>query len=257
VRASQACIACALRAAAKLLKDGSASTRGATVILITAGDQTRESEADEVKRVLQEEGLRLVLVLYPLLERPGMPIPPHALVPLARESGGSVFTVMDEGVGTDSKVNMLVSLMEALRSAVRAGGAETPILVHSATYPGGIVPYSTGTFALDSSLATHARFAVYYYDLNHVGNAIHLTAPSGTTFASVNMQEEDGDVNMIFVNLHNAEVSYARPMLFNIIFLRNPTRTYFYLYFCTFLVTSIISIILITDSYFLNISIYL
>ncbi|XP_047737114.1 uncharacterized protein LOC125178112 [Hyalella azteca] len=112
---------------------------------------------------------------------------------------------MDEGVGTDSKVNMLVSLMEALRSAVRAGGAETPILVHSASYPGGVTPHSTGTFSLDTSLAAHARFAVYYYDLNHVGNAIHLTAPSGTTFASVNMQEEDGDVNMIFVNLHNAE----------------------------------------------------
>ena len=206
VRASQACINCAIEAAAKLIREGEASPRGATIILVTAGDQTRASEAGDVKRTVSREGLRLVLVLYPLLERPGLPVPPHALTPIARESGGAVFTVMDEGVGTDSKVNMLVSLMEALRSAVRAGGAETPILVHSATYPGGIVPYSTGTFSLDSSLAAHARFAVYYYDLNHVGNAIHLTAPSGTTFASVNMQEEDGDVNMIFVNLHNAEV---------------------------------------------------
>lgn len=207
VRASQACISCALRAAANLLREGGESSRGATIILLTAGDQSRSAQAEEVRRVASDEGLRIVLVLYPLQERPGLPIPPHSLVPIARESGGSVFTVMDEGVGTDSKVNMLVSLMEALRSAVRAGEAETPILVHSASYPGGVTPHSTGTFSLDSSLAAHARFAVYYYDLNHVGNAIHLTAPSGTTFASVNMQEEDGDVNMIFVNLHNAEVT--------------------------------------------------
>ena len=102
---------------------------------------------------------------------------------------------------------MLVSLMEALTAAVAAGGATTPVLIHSATYQGGIASLSTGTFSLDDSLAANARFAVYYYDLNHVGNTIHLTSPSGATFASVNMQEEDGDVNMIFVNLHNAEVT--------------------------------------------------
>ncbi|XP_042882464.1 uncharacterized protein LOC122259639 [Penaeus japonicus] len=112
---------------------------------------------------------------------------------------------MDEGVGIDSKVSMLISLMDALTAAVAAGGATTPVLVHSATYQGGIASLSKGTFSLDDSLAAHARFAVYYYDLNHVGNTIHLTAPSGATFASVNMQEEDGDVNMISVNLHNAE----------------------------------------------------
>lgn len=103
---------------------------------------------------------------------------------------------------------MLISLMDALTAAVAAGGATTPVLVHSATYQGGIASLSKGTFALDDSLAAHARFAVYYYDLNHVGNTIHLTAPSGATFASVNMQEEDGDVNMISVNLHNAEVCW-------------------------------------------------
>ena len=99
-----------------------------------------------------------------------------------------------------------MSLMEALTAAVAAGGAVTPVLIHSATYQGGIASVSTGTFSLDDSLAASARFAVYYYDLNHVGNTIHLTSPSGATFASVNMQEEDGDVNMIFVTLHNAEV---------------------------------------------------
>ena len=215
VRASQACITCGLKAAAKLLRNGNASPRGATIILLTAGDQTRAAEEKDVRKFASDEGMRIVLVLYPLQERPGFPVPPHALVPFARESGGSVFTVMDEGVGMESKLNMLVSLMEALRSAVRAGGAETPILVHSATYPGGLSDRSSGTFSLDSSLAAHARFAVYYYDLNHVGNSIHLTSPSGRTFASGNMQEEDGDVNMIFVNLHNAEV---RATNFNTIF---------------------------------------
>lgn len=114
--------------------------------------------------------------------------------------------------------------MEALTAAVAAGGAVTPVLIHSATYQGGIASLSTGTFSLDDSLAADARFAVYYYDLNHVGNTIHLTSPSGATFASVNMQEEDGDVNMIFVNLHNAEVAHMPLSIVN--YMLNYRLTY-------------------------------
>nr|XP_053635612.1 uncharacterized protein LOC128690882 [Cherax quadricarinatus] len=205
VRESQACVACGIRRAVRVLEEGGAPPQAANIVLVTSGGDGRESEAEEVQRLVQRYGLRLLLVLYPLAERPGLPAPPHALVPIARESGGSVFTVMDEGVGNDSKVSMLVSLMEALTAAVAAGGATTPVLIHSSTYQGGIASDSTGYFSLDDSLAANARFAVYYYDLNHVGNTIHLTAPSGAIFASVNMQEEDGDVNMIFINLHNAE----------------------------------------------------
>lgn len=74
-------------------------------MLVTSGGDGRENEADEVRSLVQKYGLRLLLVLYPLAERPGLPAPPHALVPIARESGGRVFTVMDEGVGIDSKVS--------------------------------------------------------------------------------------------------------------------------------------------------------
>ncbi|XP_068219573.1 calcium-activated chloride channel regulator 2-like [Palaemon carinicauda] len=205
VRPSQGCIVCGLQKAIEVLEAGGYSAQAANIVLVTSGEHGRETEAEKVRQVIQDYGLRLLLVLYPLTERPGMPAPEHSLVPVARESGGRVFTVMDEGVGIDSKVSMLVSLMEALTAAVAAGGATTPVLLHSATYQGGIASLSTGAFSLDDSVAAHARFAIYYYDLNHVGNTIHLTAPSGATFASVNMQEEDGDVNMISVNLNNAE----------------------------------------------------
>ena len=208
IRASQACIMCALRATLTALKNAQADQRGARVVMITSGGHSRENEASAVAEIVHNAGLQLILLLYPLQENPGLPAPPHALIPIARQSGGTVFTVMDEGVGNDSKVSMLVALMEALTAAVASGGAKTPVLVHSSSYPGGVAPLSTGTFALDDSLSPNARFSVYYYDLNHVGNTIHLTAPSGSTFASVSMQEEDGDVNMIFVNLANAEVSY-------------------------------------------------
>ncbi|XP_068219578.1 calcium-activated chloride channel regulator 1-like isoform X2 [Palaemon carinicauda] len=204
-RSSQACIVCGIRKAINILKEADASTQEANIVLVTSGSHDRQAETEEVREIVLEYGLRLQLVLYPLTEKPGLPAPDHSLVPIAKESGGRVFTVMDEGVGIDSKVSMLVSLMEALTAAVASGGAITPVLVHSSTYKGGIASLSTGAFSLDDSVMAHARFAIYYYDLNHVGNTIQLTSPSGATFASVNMQEEDGDVNMIFVNLHNAE----------------------------------------------------
>ena len=208
LRASQACIVCALKASISALKVEGVDQKGAKIVMVTSGGHSRENEARDVAKIIHEAGLQLILVLYPLQENPGLPAPAHALIPIARQSGGTVFTVMDEGVGNDSKVSMLVALMEALTAAVAAGGAKTPVLVHSSSYPGGVAPLSTGSFALDDSLGANARFSVYYYDLAHVGNTIVLTAPSGSTFASVSMQEEDGDVNMIFVNLANAEVSF-------------------------------------------------
>jgi len=107
---------------------------------------------------------------------------------------------------------MLVALMDALMAAVKLSGppdsAGSPVLVHKSSYPGGIASMSTGSFALDDSLGANTRFSVYYYDLNHVGNTIQLTTPSGETL--VPLQEEDGDVNMIFVNIENAEVRFIK-----------------------------------------------
>ena len=63
---------------------------------------------------------------------------------------------------------------------------------------------SSGSFVVDPSLASDVHFAVYYYDLNHVGNKIELSPPSGDVILP--QQEEDSDVNMIFVKIENAEV---------------------------------------------------
>lgn len=208
---SQKCILCGLQEALKVLGNDGKHGRDTTVILITTGSSpTSEKEVVSMTSLAEQNHLRIEVVLYPLTEHRGAPQTYHGLEALVEATQGSIFTVMDEGVGNDSKVKMMVALMDALLAAVQrsvppsAPGA--PVLVHSADYPGGIASVSAGTFALDDSLGPDARFSVYYYDLNHVGNAIHLTAPSGHKIASVNVQEEDGDVNMIFINLEKAEV---------------------------------------------------
>ncbi|CAL4078066.1 unnamed protein product, partial [Meganyctiphanes norvegica] len=203
--ARDTCVMCGLRQSLDTLREGEAETHGSNIIMITSGSHSRKNEAKEVEQMVKSEGLRLVLLLYPVVDRPGHPTPTHALADIAKKSGGSIITVMDEGVGNDSKVSMLVSLMEALRAAVMVGGAITPALVHSHSYPGGRASLAEGTFVLDDTLGRAVRFAVYYYSLAHVGNTIKLTGPSGSTFASVSLQEEDQDVNMIFVSLREAE----------------------------------------------------
>nr|XP_045589593.1 calcium-activated chloride channel regulator 4-like [Procambarus clarkii] len=207
---SQKCILCGLKEALRVLDDSNKGDDGATLILITTGSgPTPQREVNEMTSLSEQRHLRVELVLYPLTERRGAATASHGLEALIEFTRGSIFTVMDEGVGNDSKVKMMVALMDALLAAVQQGAPAPapgdPVLVHSAAYPGGIASMSAGSFALDDSLGPSARFSVYYYDLNHVGNAIQLAAPSGHMIASVNVQEEDGDVNMIFINLEKAE----------------------------------------------------
>lgn len=215
VQESQKCLLCGLQEAVKVLDTGTRKSEGATVILITTGSsQAPKAEVRDMVRLATQWNLRVEVVLYPLTERRGAPALSHGLGPLLEATGGSLFTVVDEGVGNDSKVKMLVALMDALLAAVQNGAPNTasggPVLIHSAEYPGGIATVSTGIFALDDSLSPNARFSIYYYDLNHVGNAIDLRAPSGHMISAVNVQEEDGDVNMIFINLEMAEVGLGR-----------------------------------------------
>lgn len=215
VQESQKCLLCGLREAVNVLDTGTRKSEGATVILITTGSsQAPKAEVRDMVRLATKWNLRVEVVLYPLTERRGAPALSHGLGPLLEATGGSLFTVVDEGVGNDSKVKMLVALMDALLAAVQNGAPNTasggPVLIHSAEYPGGIATVSTGIFALDDSLSPNARFSIYYYDLNHVGNAIDLRAPSGHMISAVNVQEEDGDVNMIFINLEMAEVRLGR-----------------------------------------------
>ena len=116
---------------------------------------------------------------------------------------------MDEGVGNDSKVGMLVALMDCLLTAVQMSGPRnslnTPLIVKSAAYQGGLASISAGSFTLDDTFGPDMRFSIYYYDLNHVGNVIQLITPSGKVMESINMQEEDYDANIIFVNVAAAE----------------------------------------------------
>lgn len=214
---SQKCILCGLQEALRTIDDASQDAVGANIILVSSGAGVATlNQMDEMLHLIESRRIRVTPVIYPMTERSGSTRSAiaHGLEPLAG-SGGRSFTVMDEGVGNDSKVSMLVALMDALMAAVRLSGQPdspgTPVLVHKSAYPGGIASMSTGSFALDDSLGPNARFSVYYYDLNHVGNSIQLTKPSGQTLVAA--QEEDGDVNMIFVSLENAEV---RPVLLQI-----------------------------------------
>ncbi|MPC92472.1 Calcium-activated chloride channel regulator 4 [Portunus trituberculatus] len=206
---SQKCLLCGLQEAVRVLDEDNKGADGATIILVTTGSgPAPRREVDEMITLSAQRNLRIEVVLYPLTERRGAASASHGLEPLVEATHGTLHTVMDEGVGNDSKVKMMVALMDALLAAVQRNAppsSSSTVLVHSADYPGGIASMSDGSFALDSSLGPDARFSVYYYDLNHVGNIIQLTAPSGHMIASVNVQEEDGDVNMIFVNLEKAE----------------------------------------------------
>ncbi|KAF2352326.1 Calcium-activated chloride channel N-terminal [Trinorchestia longiramus] len=206
---SHKCILCGLQEALRTIDEASQDAVGANIILVSSGaGVTTHHQMDEMIHLIESRGISVTPVIYPMTERSGSTRSSieHGLEPLSGASGRS-FTVMDEGVGNDSKVSMLVALMDALMAAVRYTGKPdlpgSPVLVHKSAYPGGIASMSTGSFALDDSLGPNARFSVYYYDLNHVGNAIQLTSPSGETL--VPLQEEDGDVNMIFVNLEKAE----------------------------------------------------
>lgn len=209
---SHKCILCGIQEALRILDEVPTESNGASIILVTSGSGTStQHQMKEIIRLGNEREIKIMMVLYPITERPGTTSinSLQDLMPLARAGlGGRTFTVMDEGVGNDSKVSMLMSLMDALLAAIKLSGDSdeigSPVLVHRDSYPGGIASMSTGSFALDDSLGPNARFSVYYYDLNHVGNAIQLTTPSGATL--VPLQEEDGDVNMIFVYLEKAEV---------------------------------------------------
>ncbi|ROT70607.1 hypothetical protein C7M84_011106 [Penaeus vannamei] len=98
---------------------------------------------------------------------------------------------------------MMVALMDALYAAIRLfiPDSDTLPLVE---FPGGIGSISQGSFTVDKSLGGEVKFTLIYYDLGHVGNMINLIDPHGMVKETLNLQEEDGDVNMIFVTITNA-----------------------------------------------------
>ncbi|CAL4162029.1 unnamed protein product [Meganyctiphanes norvegica] len=203
---SHKCLLCALQEALRALDADSSGTTGATVILITTGSGTTpQNEIDEMIRLANMNYVRVEIILYPSIGNQAVDSSKSDLQRLASATDGTVFTVMDEGVGNDSKMSMMIGLMDSLLAAIRRTAKKSSLLVHSKTYPGGYNSIVRGKFSLDDSLSKATRFSVFYYDLNHVGNTIQLTTPSGKVMASINMQEEDGDANVIFVTIPSAE----------------------------------------------------
>ncbi|CAL4114645.1 unnamed protein product [Meganyctiphanes norvegica] len=207
---SHKCLLCGMQEGLRALDVKSLGDTGATFIIVTSGSNTvPQQELEELIRLSTERNIKINIVFYPVMEHRGLLAVDQGLQHLAQATYGQTISVMDEGVGNDSKVTMMVSLMDALLNSLRYVGPakifNTPMIIHGQSYPGGIESQVHGKFEVDNSMGPNIRIAIYYYDLNHVGNKIHITTPSGKRMSSVNIQEEDGDANVIFVNIHKAE----------------------------------------------------
>ncbi|XP_045617959.1 calcium-activated chloride channel regulator 1 [Procambarus clarkii] len=204
---SQKCFTCGLRTAIDMLESDGQGTAGGVILLVTA-ESPQVLKADEVGKMYFEitrRGVRVVPILYPVTDR--NPKPTSDVERLAQLSGTESFAVLDEGIGTDSKVTMMVGLMDALYAALRIfipDPEKLPLLIHKKEFPGGISSTSTGYFNIDESLGGEVKFAVTYYDLGHVGNNVNLFNPHGKKLETLHIQEEDGDVNTIFITVRNA-----------------------------------------------------
>lgn len=199
------CIVCGLREALHLLhQDGP----GGHVVMVTGGSGTLgEPEAAEASHMLANAQVSLHAIVYPLTEK--YPRPNGGLETLASRSGGHTFIVPDEGIGADSKLGMYYNLLDSLYHTLSAvaGRSALPVKVHSAEHPGGRVPVSEGSFLVDPALGADTVFAIFYYDVTHVGNLIHLVSPQGQVIDTANMQKEDANINMITVRLVEAQVT--------------------------------------------------
>ncbi|CAL4184007.1 unnamed protein product [Meganyctiphanes norvegica] len=204
------CLLCGIQEALRALDIDPQGAEGATIILLTSGaGATPKREIDEMIRLSTVRGIHIEAIIYPFIEQQTEIVKSHGLEKLVSTTHGSTFTVMDEGVGNDSKINMMMSLMNSLLATVRKAclmsSSGASLMIHSKAYHGGESAVARGSFTIDDSIISDARFAVYYYDITHVGNTLELTTPSGNIMSSVNMQEEDGDANVIFMNIPMAE----------------------------------------------------
>ncbi|XP_045130523.1 calcium-activated chloride channel regulator 2-like [Portunus trituberculatus] len=207
VAQSQKCILCGLEEAAKLLEDNGNSAAGGVILLITSGSPLPLTPYDvkQMGAVVTQRGVRVVPILYPVTSRNPKPSP--GVETLAQLSGTQSFAVLDEGIGSDSKVSMMVALMDSLYAALGLfihDAKQLPLMVHKQEYPGGIISISQGTFNIDETLGGEVKFALTYYDLGHVGNTVNLIDPNGQGVKTLHSLEEDSDVNTIFITLRDA-----------------------------------------------------
>ena len=198
------CVLCGLREALLLLsQDGP----GGHVVLVAGGSGALDdSEAAAAEKLLGTAQVTLHTIVYPLTEK--YPRPNGGLTTLATRSGGHSYIVPDEGIGEASKLSMYYNLLDALYHALGgvAGNGALPVKVHATEHPGGRVPVSEGSFLVDAALGADTVFTIFYYDVTHVGNLIHLVSPQGQVIDTANMQTEDANMNMITVRLVEAQV---------------------------------------------------
>ena len=203
---TQRCVMCGLKKSLDLLKKSGGV--GGSIILVTGGSsKISESEQQKAAALLKEAGVSLHLVIYPLIDR--FPLPGSNLEYLTAVSGGESFIIPDEGIGEDSRVGMYYGLLDALYNSVGniAAWKGLPVKIHEAEHPGGLSVKSEGSFLVDPSLSSNINFAIFFYDVGHVGNAVHLISPHNQEIDTSNMQSEDGNMNMIKVQLSGSQVT--------------------------------------------------
>ncbi|KAF2366642.1 Calcium-activated chloride channel N-terminal [Trinorchestia longiramus] len=204
---TQRCLLCGLKTSLDLLKKNGGS-HGGNIILVTGGSSTlSEHDKHKAQLMLQDAGVTLNLVIYPLIDR--FPHPGSNLEYVTATSGGQSFIIPDEGIGEDSRVGMYYGLLDALYYAVGnvAGWRGLPVKIHEAEHPGGLSGKSEGSFLVDPSLNSNINFAIFFYDVGHVGNVVHLISPHNQVIDTSNMQSEDGNMNMIKVQLSGSQVT--------------------------------------------------
>ncbi|KAK7066240.1 hypothetical protein SK128_007995 [Halocaridina rubra] len=197
------CLVCGVREALQLLHQD-----GGHIIMVTAGSGSiTESETTVAAQLLRDAHVSLHVIVYPLVEK--YPNPNGYLETLAASSDGDTFIVRDEGIGEDSKLSMYYNLLDSFYHTLlsASGKSALPVKIHSAEHPGGKVPISEGSFMMDPTLGTDTVFAIFYHDVAHVGNQVHLVSPLGQVIDTANMQNEDGNINMITVRLVEAQVT--------------------------------------------------
>ena len=208
---NQKCVLCGIQEAIRTVEDVFQDVSGTNVILISSGaESTSRKQMYEIQHLIDIRNINIIPIIYPhaQISTNSLSYTAHGFESLAVNKGTRIFIVMDEKY---SKISMYVSLMNALMSAISLNGHEDipgmTVLLEEEAFPGGTSSLSTGHFSIDDSVADDVMFSLYYYDLDHVGNVFKLTTPSGKVVRSGH--DEHGDVNMIFVNLHDAEVSHS------------------------------------------------
>ena len=200
------CIICGLKEALQVLHQGG-PTAGGHIILITGDSGTiGKDESIEAQKLIDDSQVTLHSIVYPLTDK--FPRPGGGLEYLAARSGGHTFIVPDEGYGSVSRLGMYYNLLDGLYHTLLtiAPRAAMPVKVHSKEHPGGLKQMSEGSFLVDPSLGVDTVFAIFYSDITHVGNQVHLVSPNGQVIDTVNMQKEYDNINMITVRLDEAQV---------------------------------------------------